>query len=145
MSLAAQIDQLLSGVGDLWTLAFIGSFFVMVCEAARPKPREGGAAAEPRGIRLLANILSLLTPLLLFTHAFAAAGGAVIAILIFLGGAVLGSALVGWALAAIAPDIARVLNRAAPVLAVAVFGLALYVSRTSIFEVLNLLVSSFAR
>jgi hypothetical protein len=35
------VDQLMESVGDLWFLALIGSFFVMVCEAAKPKPAEG--------------------------------------------------------------------------------------------------------
>jgi hypothetical protein len=145
MNIGALIDQLLSRVGDLWTLAFVGSFFVMICEASKPKPRDGETAAEPRGFGLLVNILSILTPLLLFVHAFAEANGAVMAVLVLLGGAVLGSALIGWALAATARDIAHVLNRASPALAVAVFGLTLYVSWRSAFNVLNFLVASFAR
>ena len=144
MDFVSLIDELLSSVGDLWFGAVIGQFFVMVCESAKPKPGEGEERAEPKGFALLVMILSLVTPLLLLLHAVATGSGAPIAALAVIGIAVISSALVGWIIAAAAPSIGRTLNRAAPILAVAVFALTIYVSWRSAFGLLNMLVTGSA-
>ena len=140
--MSALVDQLLDRVGDLWFAALVGSFFVMICESAKPKLAEGESRAAPTGFALLAAILSLVTPLLLFFHAFVAAQGSLIAIVIAIGGAVIGAAVIGWIVAAAAPDVGRTLNRAAPILAIPVFALAAYVSWRSVYDVVNYFVAS---
>jgi len=143
-SISTLISQLLVNAGDLWGLALIGQFFVMICESAKPKPAEGETAAEPRGFGLLVTILSLLTPLLLLVHAFYVGAGAPIAILALVGGVIVGAGLIGWIIGMAAPPIGRTLNRAAPFLAVAVFALAIYVTWRSAFGLLNMFVTGSA-
>ncbi|MBY0568110.1 MAG: hypothetical protein K2P70_12405 [Hyphomonadaceae bacterium] len=138
------IDELSRNAGDLWFLAVVGSFFVMVCEAAKPKPGEGESKAAPEGLPLLVMILSLITPLLLFFHAFLTASGALIAIIALIGGAIISSALIGWIIGAAAPDVGRTLNRAAPFLAIAVFALTAYVTWRTVFEFVNGIVTGRA-
>lgn len=137
MDINALIDELGANAGDLWILALIGAFFVMTCEAAKPKPAEGESRAGPQGFALLVMNLSLVTPLLLFLHAFLTAGGALIAIVALIGGAILISSIIGWIISAAAPSFGRTLNRAAPFLAVAVFALTLYVTWESVFTFVN--------
>lgn len=139
------VDQLMSTVSDLWFLALIGSFFVMICESAKPKRQEGEERREATGWGLLVNILSLITPLLLFLHAFATGSGALIAIVAAIGAAVIGAAIIGMLIAALAPEIGRTLNRAAPFLAVPVFAFTAYVSWQSVFNLVNFFVSAAAR
>lgn len=143
MSIFDQISALTAAAGDLWFGALCGAFFVMVCEASKPKSKEK-TDAEPQGFALLVMILSLITPLLLLIHAVAIGAGTIFAILALLAGLIVGSALIGWAIAAMAPDIGRTLNRAAPFLAVAVFALTAYVTWQSAFGLINYLVTSFA-
>jgi hypothetical protein len=138
------IDELARNASDLWFLAVFGSFFVMVCEAAKPKPTEGESKAAPEGFALLVMILSLITPLLLFFHAFLTASGALIAIIALIGGSILGSAIIGWIISAAAPDVGRTINRTVPFLAVAVFALTLYVTWESVFEFVNGIVTGRA-
>ena len=133
----ALIDQLGDNAGDLWFLAVIGSFLVMVCEAAKPKAEEGESKAAPEGLALLVMILSLITPLLLFFHAFLTASGALIAIIALIGGAILVSAILGWIIGAAMPEFGRTLNRVAPFLAIAVFALTAFVTWRTVFEFVN--------
>jgi hypothetical protein len=141
----ALVDQLVATAGDLWFAALIGQFFVIICESAKPKPAEGEDRGGPRGFELLIMILSLLTPLLLFFHAILSGSGAWIAVVVALFGAVITATIIGWIIRAAAPDVARTLNRAAPVLAVPVFLLALYVSWESVFGFINAIVTANAR
>jgi hypothetical protein len=117
----------------------------MICESAKPKPGEGEYRAAPQGFALLAAIVSLVTPLMLFLHAFATASGALIAIVVAVGGTVIGAAIIGWIVGALAPSVGRTLNRAAPVLAIPVFALTAYVTWRSVYEVANFVVGSIAR
>jgi hypothetical protein len=132
----AQVSLLMNNVGDLWFAALIGAFFVMVCESAKPKDADSNRGG-PRGLALWIMIMSLLTPFLLFIHAVVAGAGSVFGALIVIGAAVILSAIIGWLIAAAAPDIGRTLNRAAPFLAVLVFALTVYVTWQSAFTLLN--------
>src|SRR5262245_18409834 len=118
-NIGALVERIVAADGDLWLLALIGSFFVMVCESAKPR---GEGCEEAGGWGLLVNILTMLTPLLLFLHAFASVNGVMsdilIAIIACIGGAVIGAALIGWLIGRVAPDLGRTLNRDAPFLAV---------------------------
>ena len=136
------IDLVLRQLGDLWFAALVGSFFVMICESARPKPEEGESRAAPQGFALLAAILSLLTPLMLFLHAVAQAPLGLVGIVLIVGGFVIGAAIVGWIVALAAPAMGRVLNRAAPVLAIPVFALAAHVSWQNVFGLVNMAVGA---
>lgn len=139
------VDQLLTQVGDLWLLALIGSFFVMICEAAKPKPADGERQAAPQGLALLAMIMSLLTPLLLFLHAFATGSGALIAIMAAIGTVIIGSAIIGGLIKAVSPQVGRTLSSAAPVLAAPVFALTVYVTWASVADLANFVVGMFVR
>lgn len=140
----ALVDQLMTRVGDIWLLALSGSFFAMVCEAAKPKPGEGESRAAPTGLALFVSIFSLLTPLLLFFHAVLTGSGALIAVIAAIGTVILGSALIGWAIAAFAPSVGRTLNLAAPMLALASFALTIWVTWRSIFEFINSIIAAGA-
>lgn len=141
MNVEALVDQLFSAVGDLWFLALLGQFFVMICEGAKPKPAEGESKSAPIGFALLVTILSLLTPILLFFHAFLSGSGALIAVIVAIGGAILLATIIGWAIGALAPSVGRVLNSAAPILAVLVFALTLYVTWETTFSFVNSMVA----
>lgn len=136
-TVAALVDQLLSRVGDLWAVAFIGQVFVMICEAAKPKPTEGETHREPTGFALWVTIFSFVTPLLLFVHAFMTGSGALLAIIVLIAGAMIGAGLVGWTIAALAPDVARTLNRAAAPLALLIFALTVYVTWEAVFALVK--------
>lgn len=138
--MSALINQLLDNVGDLWFAALVGQFFVMICESAKPKPVEGEQSKQWEGAGLWVSILSLLTPILLLVHAVATGSGAVIAALAIMVAAALGAAIIGWIIAAAAPDVGRTLNRAAPILAVAIFALTVYVTWQSVFSLVSSLV-----
>jgi hypothetical protein len=144
MDIGGQVEWLLERVGDLWLGALIGSFFVMVCESARPKPVEGESRAAPQGLALLIMIMSLLTPLLLLVHAFAS-GGAPPAVIVVVVGAVIAAAIVGALIGGLAPDVGRTLNRAAPVLAAPVFALTVYVTWASVLMLVNFVVGMIVR
>lgn len=140
----ALVDQLMTQVDDLWIAALCTSFLTMVCEAAKPKrgadePREKANAAA-----VWVSVAGLVTPLLLFFHAFLTGSGALIAIIAAIGAAVLVSALIGWAIAALAADAGRTLNRAAPILALTAFALTVYVSWRSVFGFINSSVAGLA-
>ncbi len=136
----ALIEQLFDNVGDLWFGALVGQFFVMICESAKPKPEDGERARQWEGVGLWVSILSLLTPILLLVHAVATGSGAVLAALIVVIAAALIAAIIGWIIAAAAPGVGRILNRAAPFLAVAVFALTIYVTWQSVFALVNMFV-----
>lgn len=136
MNIGAQFDQLSTSVGDLWFVAFVGSCFVMICEAARPKPAFGELAEGVRGFGLLIMVLSLLTPLLLLMHAFVTANGALAAITALIAGAIVGAAIIGWIIGAAAPSIGERLYRASPFLAAPVFALTVFVTWRSAFDLL---------
>lgn len=139
------VDQLVATAGDLWFAALIGQFFVMVCESAKPKPADGEEEkGGPRGFALLVTILSLVTPLLLFLLAFLSGSGALIAVIVAIFGAVLTATIVGWIVRAAIPDVGRTLNRAAPILAVPVFLLTLYVTWETVFAFINGIVTGGA-
>lgn len=139
------VDQLVANAGDLWFAALIGQFFVMVCESAKAKPDDGEAErGGPRGFALLVMILSLLTPLLLFLHAALSGSGSLIAVIVAIFGAVLTATIVGWIIRAAIPDVGRTLNRAAPILAVPVFLLTLYVTWETVFALVNGIVTARA-
>lgn len=135
--ISALIDQLLDNVGDLWFAALVGQFFVMICESAKPKPEEGERPSLWEGAGLWIAIISLLTPLLLLAHAVVTGAGAVLAALIVVVAGIMVAAIIGWIIAAAAPSIGRTLNRAAPVLAMAVFALTVYVTWRSVFSLVN--------
>ncbi len=140
MDIADRIQQLTRIAGDAWFLALIGAFFVMVCEAAKPRPQDDEERRDPKAVALLITVLSLVTPLLLFMHAFVAAGrspAGLMLTIVAIGVAVIGAALIGWLIAAVAAPVGRILNRAAPFLAVIVFAFTLWVTWRSALAVIE--------
>ena len=83
--------------------------------------------------------------MLLLLHAVFNAPHMVLMALIVVGAAVIGAAVIGWIFASAAPSVGRMLNKAAPFLALPVFGLAAYVTWRSLFGLVNMLVSMFVR
>ncbi len=142
MDISAQIDAIFHAAGDLWFLALIGSFFVMTCESAKPKSQEGEERPQESVLGLWLGILSLLTPILLFIHGYVAARGYLFGVIALIGGAVIAAALIGWLIAAVAAPIGRTLTRAAPILAIVVFALTVYVTWRSIYQVFDFFVLS---
>ncbi|MBY0564554.1 MAG: hypothetical protein K2P58_10245 [Hyphomonadaceae bacterium] len=141
----ALIEQLMANVEDAWLAAYCVSFLTMVCEAAKPKAKEGEEQPKTSALSVWISVVSLFTPLLLFFHAFLTGSGALIAIIAALGAAIIVSAVLGWAIAGLAPDVGRTLNRAAPILAIVAFGVALYVTGPSILELVNAAIAGAAR
>jgi fucose permease len=64
--------------------------------------------------------------------------------IVAIGAAIIGAALIGWLIAAVAAPVGRVLNRAAPILAVIVFAFTLWVTWRSALEVVNRFVLNHA-
>lgn len=141
------VGYVLNETGPLWLVAVAGMFISAVCESARPKPEAG--EEKPRGLPLLiAGIASLVTPVLLFAHAFwsaaqmegvavsgehllqviAARQVIVIGVFAFLAGVAIAGSIVGWIIRASAPGLGKALNVAAVPLAVATLALAIVVS-----------------
>ncbi|MBX3510186.1 MAG: hypothetical protein KF700_03225 [Hyphomonadaceae bacterium] len=145
MEIGAQIRDLLASAGDLWFVAFLLQGFAIICESAKPGRVAAEGRSGPRGLALLAAVLSLFTPIVLFVHAFATAGGALIIVVAAIAGAIVAATLIGWMLRLVAGDGVSLLARAAPVLSLAAFALALYAGWRSTFDILNFLVASFAR
>jgi hypothetical protein len=142
-----QIRSLTRLAGDAWMLALAGAFFVMICESAKPRPAEGEARREAGGLGVLVATLSLLTPILLFVHAFIAGGGSRQSLMLAvwaIGAVVIAAALIGWLIAAAAAPVGRVLSRAAPLLAVVIFGFTVWVTWRSALEVVNRFVLNHA-
>lgn len=133
----AVADQLMANVEDAWLAAYVISFLTMVCEAAKPKTREGEERPKTSALAVWITVLSLFTPLLLFFHAFLAGNGALVAIIAAIGAAIIGASLIGWAIAALAPDVGRTLHRAASILALAAFALAGYVAWPTVFAFIS--------
>ena len=147
MPIGDYIGALLTALGDLWGFALIGSFFVMICEAAKPKRGKDEEAEKPGDLALPVMILSLITPLFLFFHAFLTTGATLpglIALVTLLGGLIIGSSLIGWIISLAARDVGRTLSRAGPILAVLVFALTAYVTWESVFGFVNDFVTGIA-
>jgi len=139
--------------GALWTIAVAGAFVAGIGE--KSYPNEGGK--HPAPVALLAGIASLITPFLLFLHAFWAiaphtpgetadimgivvstvgSGAAwalfgVMALLIVL------PSLVGTLTAAVTPPLGKLLYWIAPYLNIAVLALAVYATHDNVLAVIS--------
>jgi hypothetical protein len=147
------LSELFTAAGLLWAVAVGGAFIAGSGEKAYPN--EGGK--HPAVVTLVAGIVSLITPVLLFFHAFwaiavqnpissvdileiiqAALGhAAVIALLVVMAVLVIVPALVGVLVAAIAPPLGKLLYAIAPYLNIAVFVLTVYVTHDNVLAVMN--------
>jgi FtsH-binding integral membrane protein len=146
VDISTGITELTHTAGDLWFAALVGSFFVMLCESAKPKP-EDGESRSSGAVGLIVATLSLATPLMLLVHAFMAAGRsgeALVASIALIGAAIIAAAIIGWIISAFAPAIGRTLSKAAPILALAVFALTAYVTWESVRTFATLLAAGEA-
>lgn len=135
--LLISVTQLVQSMSPLWLAALAGAFVVMICESAKPKPADDDAKPTPNILVLAAMLISLLTPLLLFLHAWTTTPTPPTAIIALIGAVVVIAALIGWSIAAFAQPLGRVFSRAAPWLALAVFALTLYVTWTSLLAMVG--------
>lgn len=139
--------HVLETVGPLWLIAVAGMFLSAVCESARPQPEPG--EEKPQGLALIiAGVASLITPIMLFVHAFwaiLALDGmvvtpglvidfaiaqriVVVGLFVALAGVAIVGSIVGWLVRAAAPGIGKALNQAAVPLALATLALTVYVT-----------------
>ncbi len=150
-SIAEALGALIALVGQNWLTAAAAAFVVMIFEGAKPSPVEGEDEPRASAFERVAMIASLITPFLLFLHAFGAfvrsqqergASSEGNASLLLLGLAiafvfVLAPGMLGWLIARVAPPLARIVRRGAPILALAVFAFTVYVTYENALFVLN--------
>lgn len=147
------LSELLAACGALWAIAVAGAFIAGTGEKAYPN--EGGK--HPAALALAAGIVSVITPVLLFLHAFwaisvqspmsnidilvlvqmAIGNAAAIALLVVMAVLVIVPALVGVAVAAVAPSLGKLLFWIAPFLNLAVFALTLYATHDNVLAVID--------
>src|SRR5215831_15520831 len=73
MSLITQdLGALVALAGQNWLVAAAAAFVVMIFEGAKPSPVEGEDEPRASAFARVAMIASLVTPFLLFLHAFGA-------------------------------------------------------------------------
>jgi hypothetical protein len=139
--------HVLNAVGPLWIVAVAGMFLTAVCESAKPKPIDGQGCSAA-GAMLIAGIASLITPILLFVHAFWSVAGfegleitpdllidLILARQVVVVGtfaslvavSVVGS-IVGWIIRAASPPLGKTLNTAAVPLALGTLALTVFVT-----------------
>lgn len=155
------IAYVLDAVGWPWQVALAGLFLVGVCEAARPKER-GADAKWMLPFRILAAIAGIVTPLLLFFHAFWAIAGfedvqfaagqivdvilarqvVIVALIIVMGAAIVLAWLIGWALGAMAPGLGRMLDRIGAPISALVLALAIFIAWRNAAVVIELFLQS---
>ena len=150
-SITQALGALIALGGQNWLIAAAAAFVVMTFEGAKPSPIEGEDEPRASAIARVAMIASLITPVLLFLHAFGAfiqseqrrgASSEENASMLLLALAVafvfvLAPGMLGWLIAKIAPPLARILRAAAPILALAVFAFTFYVTYQNALFVLN--------
>lgn len=147
------LSELFAACGLLWCVAIAGAFIAGTGEKAYPN--EGGK--HPAVVTVTAGIVSIITPLLLFLHAFwaisvqnqmpnvdilervqmAVGHATTIALLVVMGALIILPALIGIAVAAIAPPLGKVLYHVAPYLQIAVFALTVFVTHDYVFAVID--------
>lgn len=141
--LVAQAQQVIALAGPLWLWAMIAAFAVMVMESAKPGREQGEPKPEGDMLSVVAAILSLAVPVLLFIHAYINAAkaqldGAFLATMIVVGAVVIAAALLGWIIAAAAKPLGHMLGRIAPIIAVIVFAFTLSVTWENAYEVFRI-------
>ena len=147
------LGELFAVCGALWTLCVAGAFIAGTGEKAYPN--EGGKHPPP--VALVAAIVSVFTPVLLFLHAFwavavqspissiglialvqmAVGNATAIALLVVMAALVVVPALLGILVAAVAPPLGKVLYWIAPYLNFAAFALTVYVTHDNVLAVIK--------
>lgn len=147
----------LGAIGLLWLIAVAGMFATGICESARPKPLDG--EKEQRGVALLiGGVASLVTPILLFIHAFWAIAGfegleltpdllidliiarqvVVLGVFAFLVAVSIIASIIGWTIRAAAPAIGKRIGIAAVPLALGTLALTIFATYEVVARVINL-------
>lgn len=138
----AAAERVITAAGDLWLYALALVFIAIAVESAKPKPAED-AEPEKKGegpsfLLVLLGLVNMVTPFMLFWHGFQAArdetSRPLYIVGLLVGGAVVLGALLGWTIGAASPGFGRFVTRAAPVLNIAAFALALYVAQAALLE-----------
>lgn len=155
-TIIGMVRGLFEVAGQNWAIAVAAAFVAMMCEAAYPD-REDKVQRGPLGIMAVAA--SLITPFLLFVHAFwsvAAIGASrgdelsdfilratqntiVAGIFIVMIPLTLGPSIPGWVIRKASPSLGRALFAASPFLHVAVFAFTVFVTRHSVIGIVNLM------
>ena len=151
------LGELFALSGLLWTIAVVGAFIAGAGE--KSYPNEGAKHSAP--LALIAGIVSLITPFLLFLHAFWAITpqasvasvnvlgvlisniGAARALLLFAVMAVLviAPALMGTLIAVFAPPVGKLLYLIAPYLHLLVFALTVFATHANVLALANAVLS----
>lgn len=149
------LQELVALVGQPWLSAAGAAFLVMIFESAKARPVEGEEEPRASAFQRVAMIASLVTPFLLFLHAFGAFvlahqtgqdsvhdGPLLLALII---GAIVFVTLpgiIGWLIASASPSVAKALRATAPWFALAVFAFTIFATYRKALFVLNLYVLS---
>lgn len=157
MELGEQIAGLLLRAGPLWLPAVGVTFVAMICESSKPKKVEGEEQPRAGALRTASLFLGFLTPFLLFIDVFwsIAAMDAVadvdmaalvragrqailiVALVIMMALFVLPSIFAAIIRSA-APAVGRALYAAAPIMTIAAFAFAVFVTRENVIAAFDL-------
>ncbi len=143
------LGRLTDVTGELWGYAYLFAFVSMIAESSKPKPAEGEKERAGLGAGLI-MLASLVTPFVLYVHAFwamanAQAGELLVPLLVSLLVLVLVPSLLGMLVRSVAPNGARWIYRAAPFLSVGALAFALYVTHANVGAALDYYVLSTLR
>lgn len=143
------LGRLTDVTGELWGYAYLLAFVSMIAESSKPKPAEGEKERTGLGLSLI-MLASLVTPFVLYVHAFwamasAQAGALLPPLILSLSVLVLVPSLLGMFVRSVAPNGARWIYRAAPFLSVAALAFALYVTHANVGAALDYYVLSTMR
>lgn len=150
MNVLSWLTALLAIVGAPWVIAVVGAALASLFEASRSEKGETGA------MHTASALLSVITPFLLFVHAFMQIAGALglygnmgglgdvvqstlaFGLYIIMGALLFGPILPALAIRSVAPGLGRTLFAISPWVHVAVFVLALVTSFNSVLAALAL-------
>jgi hypothetical protein len=135
--------------GELWGYAYLLAFISMIAESSKPKLAEGEKERAGLGASLI-MLASLVTPFVLYVHAFwamanAQAGELLVPLLVSLLVLVLVPSLLGMLVRSVAPNGARWIYLVAPFLSVGALAFALYVTHANVGAALDYHVLSTLR
>lgn len=129
--------------GELWSYAYLFAFISMTAESSKPKPAVGEKERAGPGAYMI-MLASLITPFVLYVHAFwamanAEAGELMVPLFVSLLVLVLLPSLLGVFVGSVAPNGARWIYRAAPFLSLAALVFALYITYANVGMALDAL------
>lgn len=150
MSIVDALTALITASGPLWLAAFVVAFLAAACEASAPRLQD--RHGEP--LSVVAGVASAITPFLLLIHAYlavtmkrnaivepteammravqAADGALLLGVVVLIALMITAPLLPGHIVRRTAPEFGAVLRRAAPILHLVAFALAVFATRESV-------------